>query len=203
MWLATAYDTPWRNLAEALARGLPVPEGFVVWPTTPESGIRATYEELKVRTHSHFVAVRGPSHSVLNVIGSDVLIHALRRLWSESEDAAVLIQQMVSATWCGTAQRDGNDLRIRANQGMMILDPDTYIFDAQNEMCLRRMIEPSQRKMIRYVDGTSRTVQRNEERPPMTDDQLKAVAALAVRADGIIKWALDDQDRPWLLSVTV
>jgi hypothetical protein len=201
MWLATASDTAWSNLTGALARGLPVPEGFVAWPTTSEDDIRAAYEELQLRTRTHFVAVRGPSHAVLNLIGSDALIHALRRLWAEAGNTGVLVQRMIPAIWCGTARRDGNVLQIKANQGMMIFDPDTYSFDLEAEKCIQRNIEASQRKMIRYVDGTSRTIQCDGDRPSMNDEQLKTVAALAIRAGGIIKWALDDQERPWLLSV--
>ena len=54
--------------------GLPVPAGYIVLPTTPEVAIRAAYEELKLRVKVHFVAVRGPTHAVLNVIGPDTLI---------------------------------------------------------------------------------------------------------------------------------
>src|SRR6185503_5763183 len=97
MWLATATDTPWKGLAEAIGRGLPVPEGFVVSSSVPEDEIRTAYEDLKIRTRVHFVAVRGPSHSVLNVIGPDPLIHTLRRFWAESVRAVVLVQRMVPA----------------------------------------------------------------------------------------------------------
>src|SRR3970282_486198 len=103
-----------------------VPEGFVVCPQTSEQDIRSTYEELKIRTKTHYVAVRGPSHAVLNVIGPDQLVHTLRRLWSESPGAVVLIQRMVPAAWSGKAQWHRKNLRIKANEGLMILDADTY-----------------------------------------------------------------------------
>lgn len=201
MWLATATDTPWRSLAEAIGAGLPVPEGFVVCPQTSEQEIRDAYEELKMRTKTHFLAVRGPSHAVLNLIGPDPLVHTLRRLWSESPDTAVLIQRMVPATWCGKAQWHRKNLRIKANEGMMILDPDTYLFNTETGKCIRKSIEPKQRKMIRYVDGTPRTLERDGERMLLTADQLNKVAELAVRAKADITWALDDQHRVWLISV--
>jgi hypothetical protein len=196
MWLATATDTPWKCLAEAIGRGLPVPEGFVVSLAVPEDEIRAAYEDLKIRTRVHFVAVRGPSHSILNVIGPDAIIHALRRFWAEAPRAAVLIQLMVPAVWCGKAQKDGTV--IRANEGLAFLDPDTYVLE--NGVWVRRSIEPKQRKMLRYVDGTTRTIERNGERSELTDAQLKKIADLAIKAEADISWALDDQDRAWLLA---
>jgi hypothetical protein len=196
MWLATATDTPWKSLAEAIERGLPVPEGFVVFSTVPEDEIRAAYEDLKTRTRVHFVAVRGPSHAVLNLIGPDQLIHTLRRFLAKSSRAAVLVQRMVPAVWCGKAQKDGTI--IRANEGLAFLDPDTYVLE--NGVCVRRSIEPKQRKMLRYIDGTTRTIERDGERPLLTDDQLKKIADLAIKAGADISWALDDQDRAWLIS---
>ena len=105
MWLATATDTPWKSLAEGTAMGLPIPEGFVVCRRMPEHEIRSFYEDLKARTRIHFLAVRGPAHAVLNVIGPDALIHTLRRFWAESSDAAILVQRMVPAAWCGKTQQ--------------------------------------------------------------------------------------------------
>ena len=201
MWLTTATDTPWGPLAEATQAGLPVPDGFVVCPQTSEQQIRDAYEELKVRTKTHFLAVRGPSHAVLNLIGPDQLIHALRRFWSESPHAAVLIQRMVPAAWTGKAQWHRKNLRIKANEGLMILDPDTYLFNTETGKCTRKSIEPRQRKMLRYVDGTPRTVEREGERALLDEDQLKSVADLAVRAKADITWALDDQNRIWLISL--
>jgi len=196
MWLATATDTQWKGLAEAMGRGLPVPEGFVVFSLIPEDHIRSAYEDLKIRTRVHFVAVRGPSHSVLNVIGPDQLIHTLRRFWAESTRAAVLVQRMVPATWCGKAQKDGTV--IRANEGLSFLDPDTYILE--NGVWVRRTIESTQRKTLRYVDGTMRTIERDGERSQLTDAQLNKIAELGIKAEADISWALDDQDRPWLIS---
>lgn len=201
MWLATATDTPWRSLAEAIRLRLPVPEGFVVCRQTLENQIRDAYEELKIRTKTHFLAVRGPSHAVLNLIGPDQLVHTLRRFWSEAPDSVVLVQRMVPATWCGKAQWHRKNLRIKANEGMKILDPDTYLFSTVTGRCIRKSIEPSQRKMIRHVDGTSRTVERQGERTLLSPEQLKSVADLAVKANADITWALDDQDRAWLISL--
>jgi len=196
MWLATATDTPWRSLADGIQMGLPIPEGFVVCPRMLEPETRAAYEELKARTHVHFVAVRGPSDTVLNVIGPDALIHTLRRFWAESPHAAILIQQMIPAVWCGKTLQGGRV--ITANEGLMVLDPDTYIIE--NGSCVQKSIEPKQRKMLRYVDGTLRTIGRDGERALMTDDHLKKVAELAMKAKGDITWALDDQDREWVIS---
>ena len=103
-WLVEADGTPWTALANALRKGLPVPNGFVVFPPTAEGEIRNACEELKIREKTHFLAVRGSSRAVLNVIGPDPLIHTLRRLWTESPDLSVLIQRMIHAMWCGKAQ---------------------------------------------------------------------------------------------------
>src|SRR4030095_12114545 len=175
MWLSTATDTPWKSLAEGLAMGLPIPEGFVVSHQTPEDEIRSAYQELKVRTRFHFLAVRAPSHAVLNIIGPDALIHSLRRFWAESPDAAILVQRMIPAVWCGKTQHDGKI--ITANEGLMILDPDTYVI--QNGTYVHKSIEQKQRKMLRYVDGTLRTVERDGERTLLSDDQLKKIDDLA------------------------
>jgi phosphoenolpyruvate synthase/pyruvate phosphate dikinase len=196
MWLATATDTPWKSLAEGLALGLPIPEGFVVSHQTPEYEIRSAYQELKVRTRIHFLAVRAPSHAVLNIIGPDALIHSLRRFWAESPDAAILVQRMIPAVWCGKTQQDAKI--ITANEGLMILDPDTYVI--QNGTYVHKSIEQKQRKMLRYVDGTLRTVERDGERTLLSDDQLKKIADLAARSQTDITWALDDQDREWIIS---
>lgn len=196
MWLATATDTPWKSLAEGIAMGLPIPEGFVVSPQTPEDEIRHAYEELKARTRIHFMAVRAPSHAVLNIIGADALIHSLRRFRAESPDAAILVQRMIPAVWCGKTQQDGKI--ITANEGLMILDPDTYVI--QNGTYVHKSIEQKQRKMLRYVDGTLRTVEREGERTLLSDDQLKKIADLAARSQTDITWALDDQDREWIIS---
>src|SRR5262249_60057300 len=122
-WLPHVDGTPWQALGKAMRAGVPVPNGFIVLPSAPEEIIRAAYEELKVSEKTHFVAVRGPSHATLNVIGSDALMHAIRRLCAESADAPVLLQRMVHAMWCGKTHWHRKNLRIKANEGMMILDP--------------------------------------------------------------------------------
>src|SRR5438105_13306535 len=134
MWLATATDTPWKSLAEGIQMGLPIPEGFVVCPRMHEDEIRATYEELKARTHVQFVAVRGPSETVLNVIGPDAVIQTLRHFWTESPLAAILIQRMIPAVWCGKTLQSGRV--ITANEGLMVLDPDTYTME--NGRCVQK-----------------------------------------------------------------
>jgi hypothetical protein len=181
--------------------GLPAPNGFVVCPSTPEDKIREAYEELKMREMTHFVAVRGASHAVLNVIGPDAVIHTLRRFWSGAPEAPLLVQRMIPAMWCGKAHRHRNNLRIKANEGMMILDPDTYLVNSTTGKCIRQTLEPKQRKMIRRVDGSSRVVEREGERTPMPPDHLANVAGLAVKVGRDISWAIDDQDKLWLLSV--
>ena len=181
--------------------GLCVPAGYIVFPSTPEIDIRAAYEELKVQEKTHFLAVRSSSRTVLNVIGPDPLIHTLRRLWTESPDSPVLVQRMVHAMWCGNTERHREDLRIKANEGMMVLDPDTYLVNSSTGKCTRRTLEPTQRKMIRYVDGSSRVVQREGDRTPLPDEHLAAIAKLASQAGTDIGWAMDDLDRLWLASV--
>src|SRR5437773_1417229 len=79
MWLPDADNTVWAALGNALRAGLPVPAGFVVYRTTPEEQVRAAYEKLKLRERTHFVAVRGASHPILNVIDPDRLVHTVRR----------------------------------------------------------------------------------------------------------------------------
>jgi hypothetical protein len=184
-----------------MTAGLPVPNGFIVSPLNPEDDIRAAYDELKVREKTHFLAVRGPSHAVLNVIGADQLIHTLRRLWPQSPDPVVLVQRMLPALWCGKAQWHRKNLRVKANEGMLILDPDTYLVNSETGKCIRKRLEPKQRKMIRHVDGSSKTVEREGGRAEMTDEQLKSVADLAVRVNTDMGWAIDDQNRIWLISV--
>lgn len=181
--------------------GLPVPAGFFVWQDTPEAEIRAAYEELKVREKTHFVAVRGSSHAVLNVIGPDPLIHTLRRMWAESPDAPVLVQRMVHSSWCGKAHWHRKNLRIKANEGMMLLDPDTYLVNSATGKCTRRTLEPKQRKMIRHVDGSAKVVAREGEREPMPAELLAKIAELAVRVGKDIAWAIDDLERVFLISV--
>ena len=130
MWLPDAEGTVWAALGNALRTGLPVPAGFIVSRKTAEDQIRAAYEELKIRERTHFVAVRGATHPLLNIIGPDRLIHTLRRLSMESADASLLVQRMIHSTWCGRAESNEQNNKITANEGMMILDPDTYVVNS-------------------------------------------------------------------------
>ena len=184
-----------------MRKGLPVPAGFVVFAITPEEEIRRAYEDLKIHERTHFLAVRGASHPILSVIGPDRLIHTLRRLWNESPDSAQLVQRMVHSVWCGKAEWQKKNLQINANEGMIVLDPDTYLVNSSTGRCIRRTLQPKQRKMIRHVDGSTKIVQRQGERTPMTADQLKVIADLATRAGTNISWAIDDNDRAWLISI--
>jgi hypothetical protein len=201
MWLPDADGTRWAGLGKAMAGGLPVPNGFIALRQHSEEDIQDAYDELKIREKTHFLSIRGSSHAVLNVIGSDQLIHTLRRFWSESQDMPVLIQRMIPAIWCGKAQWHRKNLRVKANEGMAILDPDTYLVNIVTGRCIRKTLEPKQRRMIRHVDGSSITVEREGERAEMTADQLKSVADLAGLAKGDIGWAIDDRGRIWLISV--
>jgi hypothetical protein len=200
-WLPEADGTPWEKLGNALRAGLPVPRGFIAFPTSAEIDIRSAYESLAVQQKTHFLAVRGPSHGVLNVIGPDQLIHTVRRLAAETPGAPLLVQRMVHAMWCGKAQWHRKNIRIKANEGMMVLDPDTYLFSVGSGKCIKKSLEAKQRKMLRYVDGTIRTVEREGERTVMTVAQLKMVADLAQKAATDIGWAIDDADRVWLISI--
>src|SRR5262249_41452519 len=109
-WLPDASGTAWERLGMAMSAGLPTPAGYIVSPAFPEVDVRAAYEQLKIREKTHFLAVRGPSHAVLNVIGPDALIHTLRRFWTESPGASILIQRMIPAIWCGKAEWHRNNL---------------------------------------------------------------------------------------------
>jgi hypothetical protein len=201
IWLPDAGDTVWGPLGNAMRKGLPVPAGFVVFVITPEEEIRRAYEDLKIHERTHFLAVRGASHPILSVIGPDRLIHTLRRLWTESPDSALLVQRLVHSVWCGKAEWQKKNLQINANEGMMVLDPDTYLVNSSAGRCIRRTLQPKQRKLIRHVDGSTKIVQREGERTPMTADQLKIIADLATRAGTNISWAIDDNDRAWLISI--
>lgn len=161
--------------------------------STPETDVRAAYEQLKIREKTHFVAVRGPTHAVLNVIGPDALIHTLRRLWSETPNAPILVQRMVHSMWCGKAQWHGRTLTISANEGMMLLDPDTY----SNGVAV---LAPKQRKMIRYVDGTAKIIEREGTREPIPAKLLEKITELATRIGSDIGWAIDDLEKIWLLA---
>jgi hypothetical protein len=201
-WLPDGDGTPWKVLGDAMRAGLPVPAAYIAFPSTPEADIRSAYEQLKVREKTHFLAIRSSSHAVLNVIGPDRLIHTLRRLWTTSPDSPILLQRMIHAMWCGKTQRHRENLRIKANEGMMILDPDTYLVNGARGKCTRRALEPKQRKMIRHVDGSARVVEREGPRTPIPDEHLRSVVNLAVRAQADIGWAIDDLDRVWIVSAS-
>jgi hypothetical protein len=205
IWLKDAADTPWASLAAAIGAGLPVPNGFVVTQHVPEESIRAAYEDLKVSEHTHFVAIRGPSHALLDTIGSDPVVHTLRRFWAETPDAMLLIQRMVTSASCGTADWDGRSgrriLRIRANEGMQVFDPDIYVFNAITGKCTRKTIQEKQRKTIRRVDGIDKTIEVQNQRRPLGHEVLREIADLATRADAGISWAADDNSRLWLISI--
>jgi hypothetical protein len=204
-WLRNATGTPWHGLANAIVAGLPVPDGFVAGPREREEDIRSAYEELKIRERTHFVAVRGSSHAVLDVLGPDKLIHTMRRLWTESPELPLLVQRMVNASWSGKATWDGKTarriLRIKANEGLLLFDPDLYVFNQATGKCAKNTLQPRQRKMIRRIDGMSKTIGIEGERVPLNSDHLKAVAELANRAQSNIGWAIDDNGRIWLISV--
>ncbi len=200
-WLPDAEATPWATLGAAIEAGLPVPAGYIVFRSTSEEQIRSAYEELKVREKTHFIAVRGSSHAMLNVIGPDALMHTLRRIGQEAPDVPALVQRMIHSLWCGKAQWHRKNLRIKANEGMMLLDPDTYLVNSATGKCARRTLEPKQRKMIRHVDGSARVVEREAKRTPMPPAHLANIAELASRAGVDIGWAIDDLDRVWLISV--
>jgi hypothetical protein len=195
-WLPDADDTAWQSLGDALRAGLPVPAGFIVCRSTPEYEVRAAYEQLKLREKTHFVAVRGGTHAVLNVIGPDALVHTLRRLWLETSDAPILVQRMIHSMWCGKTQQNGENLMVKVNEGMLLLDPDTYIVTAATGQCLRQALEPKQRKMIRHVDGSARVVERTSPRTPMPAELLAKVAKLGPN----VGWAIDDLEKIWLLA---
>src|SRR5207244_2519697 len=163
-WLPDGGGTAWETLGKEMCAGLPVPSGYLVFPSAREEDIRSAYEELKIREKTHFVAVRGSSHAVLNVINPDPLTHTIRRFRAESPDTAVLVQRMIPAIWCGKAQWHRKNLRIKVNEGMMLLDPDTYLVNSTTGKCTRRTLEPTQRKMIRHVDGCTEVVEREDER---------------------------------------
>jgi phosphoenolpyruvate synthase/pyruvate phosphate dikinase len=201
-WLPDAGGTTWQPLAEMMRKGLRVPAGYMVSNSTPEEQIRAAYEDLKIREKTHFIAVRGASHAVLNVIGPDALIHTFRRLTGESPEDLILIQRMVPAVWCGKAAWHRKNLRIAANEGMMLFDPDTYLVNTETGKCIRRTLVTKQRKMIRHVDGSAKVVERDGERLAMPGEHLARIAELAVKAGRDIGWAVDDLDKVWLLSVS-
>ena len=123
----------------------------------------------------------------------DGTVAELRRLWSETPDAPVTVQRMIHSMWCGKAEWHGKELTITANEGMMMLDPDTYVSG-------RASLAPKQRKMIRHVDGSAKIVEREGRREPMPAEYLVKVAELAARAGSDITWAIDDLEKIWLLT---
>lgn len=200
-WLQEAAGTRWSRLSEAIASQLPVPDGFVVLRQTPERVIRDAYEDIKIREKTHFVAVRGPSHAVLNIVTPDQVILNVRRFWAEDPSAELLVQRMIHSSWCGKVQRNDEVCKVTANEGMMVFDPDLYIFAIRDGACIRKEVQQRQRKMIRHVDGSSKTVDVKQERKGLSEEQLRTVLNLADRAGSEIGWALDDQDREWLISL--
>jgi hypothetical protein len=188
-WLNSVDSGPWAALAQAMRDGLPVPAGFVVTPESPEKQIRAAYDEMKMREHTHFLAVRGPSHALIDIIGPDALIHALRRFWKEDPGAEILVQCMVNGSWCGKASSD----QVLASEGLTCLDADVYVNGTST-------LYRHPRKVFRGVDGTTRTMRVFGERQALTSDQLESIRNLADRAGHAITWILDDR-RVWLLSL--
>jgi hypothetical protein len=199
-WLRETCDGRWARLGEALRAGLPVPEGFVVQPGAGEEAVRSAYEELKVREHTHFVAVRGPDHALLDVIGGDALTHTLHRIWTESPQSPILIQCMVNGSWCGKASWEAKNLRVRASEGLRCLDPDLYLYNTTTNKCTRRTLYQQPRKAFRAVDGRTRTMEITGERRPLDLKYLEAIADLAKHGAGEITWVLDHR-RVWLLSI--
>jgi hypothetical protein len=201
-WLRETDDGPWAALSNCLRQDLPVPNGFVVEPEAPEREIRDAYELLKQTERTHYVALRSPSHALLDVLGNDAVVHALRRLWMEVPDAPILVQRMVHSDSCGKAARDEKNrlIRIKANEGMRMLDPDSYVFNTATGKCTRRVLQKNQRKSVRSVDGNPQTIESHDQRTALDINQLKRIADLTESAQANITWALDDR-RLWLLSV--
>jgi hypothetical protein len=201
-WLREAEDGPWTALSDRMRKGLPVPNGFVVEPGTPEQEIRGTYEVLKQTERTHYVALRSPSHALLNVLENDAVVHGLRRLWTDAPDAPILIQRMIHSEWCGkaTGQEENRLIEIKANEGLLLLDPDSYIFNTATGECTRQVLQKSQRKLVRSVDGNLQTVESHDQRTALDISQLKRIADLTESAQPNNTWALDDR-RLWLISV--
>jgi hypothetical protein len=199
LWLKDVQSGHWLALGAALRAGLPVPSGFLALHDTPEKAIRRAYEDLKLNEYTHYLAVRSPSHALIDVIGTDQIIHTLRRLWMELPGAEVLVQAMVNSTWCGTAAWEGKNLRIRAAEGLQCLDSDMYLFNTTTRKCTRRTLYQRPRKVFRAVDGTTRTMEIIGERRPLEPKYLEAIAVLAERAESDVTWVLDDR-RVWLIG---
>jgi hypothetical protein len=107
---------------------------------------------------------------------------------------------MIHAIYCGKAHRHRGNLRVKANEGMLILDPDTYLLNGNTGDCIQYALEPKQRKMIRHVDGSAKIVERNGERAPMPPQLLGKIASLSMKAGGDLAWAIDDLETIWLIS---
>ena len=194
-WLPDAYGTVWGALGIAIQAGLPVPAGFIAFPSTSEDRIRSAYEELKIREKTHFVAVRGISHAMLNVIGPDQLMHSLHRLWMESPESLVLVQRMVHATWCGKAQWHRRNLRIKANEGMCRIVNDSTCFTIEipsqglgvyrmKNRCVlaNTAAESNDRFLVRARKSTSNQIQpraaRQDRTPPIRAGRGSSCAPL-------------------------
>src|SRR5947208_17066637 len=126
-WLPGAEGTVWVALGIAKQAGLPVPAGFIVFASTREQRIRSTYEELKIREKTYFVALRGLSHAVLNVLGPDQVMHALRRLWTEAPESPWWVNAMVTASGAEKHICTRRIRRIKPKEGRKILIPTTTL----------------------------------------------------------------------------
>jgi hypothetical protein len=198
-WMPNIESSRWRRLAELANCEIPVPYGFEVKPRCPESMIRAAYGELKTREHTHFVAVRGPQHSVIEVIGSDRLVHTINAVWAQDPEAGILVQAMVNSTWCGKAWCEDKNFRIHASAGLLCLDPDIYLMGPAGD-CLKQTMFPKPRKVFRGVDGTTKRMEIHGERVSLDTEYLAAIGELARRAGGEITWSVDDRGL-WLISL--
>jgi hypothetical protein len=187
------------RLGELANCGIRVPAGFEVEPRCPEATIRAAYGELKIREHTHYVAVRGPKHSVIEVIGNDRLVHTINAIWAQTPEAGILVQAMINSTWCGKAWWEQQNLRVHASAGLLCLDPDIYLLGAAGE-CIEQRLVRKQRKVFRAVDGTTKRMEIQDERVPLEAEYLAAIADIARRSVADITWSIDDRG-VWLISV--
>ena len=198
-WMPNVESLRWQRLGQLANCGLRVPSGFVVEPRCPESMIRAAYGELKIREYTHYVAVRGPQHSVIEVIGNDRLVHTINAVWGQTPDAEILVQAMINSTWCGKVCREEQNLRIQASAGLLCLDPDIYLLGPAGE-CIEQTLFRKPRKVFRGVDGTTKRMEVQDERVPLEPVYLAAIAEIAKQAEADISWSLDDRDL-WLISL--
>src|SRR5580765_655128 len=139
-WLRETRNGSWARLGTAMDAGLPVPDGFVATSQSSERCIREGYDDLKIRTHTHYLAVRTSGKTLIDVIGPDALMHTLRAIWQENPEAEVLIQAMVNGTWCAKAPWEAKTLRISAAAGLIALDRDIYLFNTTGHKCTRRTL---------------------------------------------------------------